>query len=266
MNTPKNNQGLTASDAPGVALLATLRRQMPVRPLAYWEHLAIAERQATKLLTLHDQLEPGVSLDWLSSNTLGNIVVVPMPQWKMEGLSGAAKWQPADGYWTIAINKGNPHARRRFTLAHEFKHVLDSGRDKLTYRDISATQREQIADYFAACYLMPKLALRRAWTNGIQDPEALAGLFKVSLAAMRNRLKHLQYVDDEPDRPVTTYFRQQADYPADRLTARSTGSAGVGFRLTSGPRVVNGISEDELDEPCTGLVTWERSVTGQAQE
>jgi hypothetical protein len=34
---------------PGVGLLAQLRRTMPIRPLAYYEHLIIAERQATQL-------------------------------------------------------------------------------------------------------------------------------------------------------------------------------------------------------------------------
>jgi hypothetical protein len=71
----------------------------------------------------------------------------------------------------IGVNKGNPHARRRFTLCHELKHVLDADRDKITYKDLTPEQRESIADWFAACYLMPKPWLRRAWTRGIQDPD-----------------------------------------------------------------------------------------------
>jgi hypothetical protein len=42
----------------------------------------------------------------------------------------------------IGVNKGNPHARRRFTLCHEVKHVLDADRDKITYKDLTPEQRE----------------------------------------------------------------------------------------------------------------------------
>ena len=54
--------------------------------------------------------------------------------------------------------------------------------------------------------------LRRAWVGGIQDPEALAGLFKVSLQAMDKRLKHLQFIDEEPERSVSSYFRRQSEW------------------------------------------------------
>lgn len=203
-----NNNTKKAAPQPGVSLLSALRGQMPIRRLAHYEHLLIAERQAGRLHTLLDQAEPGVNLDWLSDSRLGNVQVVLTPRWRMEGLSGMTTWE--DGHWVIGVNKGNPQARRRFTLCHEFKHVLDANRDKITYQGISADQRERIADYFSACYLMPKTWLRRAWTNGLQDPEALAGLFKVSVQAMETRLKFLQYIDPEPERQVKSYFRLQS--------------------------------------------------------
>lgn len=205
---------------PGVALLTQLRRTMPIRPLAYYEHLILAERQATQLHGLLGQREPGVSLDWLTDGKLGNIQIVMVPRWKMETASGISKWH--EDRWIIGINKGQPHARRRFTLAHEFKHILDAHRDKITYANITPDQRERIADYFAATYLMPKLLVRRAWTHGLQNPEALAGLFKVSLPAMDKRLKYLQYIDDEPDRPVTSYFRTQPDWFAQQQFSRTS--------------------------------------------
>lgn len=214
MTNTNNNANGNGASAPqpraGVSLLAQLRRTMPLRPLAYYEHLIIAERQATQLLGLLDQHEPGVSLAWLADGSLDNIDIAMVPRWKMETTSGFSKWQ--DGRWLIGVNKGQPHARRRFTLAHEFKHILDAHRDKITYTHIDDNQRERIADYFAATYLMPKLQLRRAWAKGVQDPEALAGLFKVSLAAMTKRLKYLQYLDDEPERSTASYFRTQSDW------------------------------------------------------
>jgi Zn-dependent peptidase ImmA (M78 family) len=151
----------------------------------------------------------------------------------MDGLSGLTTWE--DGRWVIGVNKGNPPSRRRFTLCHEFKHALDANRDTITYQNIAEWQRERIADYFAACYLMPKAMLRRAWTSGIQDPEALAGLFKVSAEAMDTRLKHLQFIDSEPERPTTSYFRRQGD----RL---------IHVVAQAGPRLIVGRPEDELDD------------------
>ncbi len=220
---------------PGVALLTSLRKLMPIRRLAYYEHLLLAERQATRLLIILDQTEPGVSLDWLSDGSLGNIAVVLEPRWRMEGLAGMTTW--ADDRWVVGINKGQPQARRRFTLAHEFKHVLDAHRDKITYQDISPEQRERIADYFAACYLMPKAMIRRAWTGGLRDPEALAGLFKVSRQAMDKRLTYLQYIDGQPDRLTQSYFRRQDE-------------SLCGERPSTGdPGWIHGQPEDELDEP-----------------
>jgi len=192
-------------------VLRELRQMMPLRKLTYGQHLQLAERQATRLHQLLDQRSPAVDLTWLTE--LPGVTIVPTPRYKMNGISGLASW--SGNGWAIGINKNEPHVRRRFTLVHEFKHVLDAARDRITYSglkpDRKDAQREQIADYFAACYLMPKMWLRRAWTNGIQDPEALAGLFKVSQQAMEIRLRYLGYTEDEPDRDVASYFRLSGD-------------------------------------------------------
>jgi Zn-dependent peptidase ImmA (M78 family) len=240
INDTKKDDGALSEPQPGVALLTQLRRLMPIRRLAYYEHLLIAERQATRLLSLHNQVQPPVKLEWLSSGKLGNIEVVLESRWRMEGLSGMTSW--ADGHWVIGVNKGNPHVRRRFTLCHEFKHVLDAHRDRVTYQGITDHQRERIADYFAACYLVPKMILRQAWTRGLQDPEALAGLFQVSRQAMDKRLSYLQFIDSHPDRPTASYFRRQRDWI--ELVSVTTSA-------TAGPQVIDGVPEDELpaDKP-----------------
>jgi Zn-dependent peptidase ImmA (M78 family) len=185
-------------------LLSALRRRLPGRALRFYEHLTLAEQQANALHELLHETGPAADLSWMT--TLKKVTVVVQPRWKMEGLSGMSSWD--DGHWVIGINRGNPHPRRRFTLCHEFKHVLDADRDKITYAGLNSTQREAIADWFAASYLMPKAWLRRAWTSGLQDPDALAGLFGVSLPAMEKRLRYLGYVDGEPDRPLASYFRR----------------------------------------------------------
>lgn len=184
-------------------VIGRLRHMMPLRALTYWEHRTLAERQATRLLELLDQTGPAADLGWLTK--LSRVKIVLVPQWRMDGLSGMTTWK--DDQWLIGVNKGNPPARRRFTLAHELKHALDANRDTVTYRAIDDVHRELIADYFAACYLMPKTWLRRAWTRGLQDPEALAGLFKVGRQAMDKRLLDLGYIDKDTDRTVASYFR-----------------------------------------------------------
>jgi Zn-dependent peptidase ImmA (M78 family) len=113
------------------------------------------------------------------------------------------------------VNKNDSHARRRFTLAHELKHLLDYTSAPVIHKGLGygdparqAQQIENICNHFAACLLMPRMWLKRAWFNGIQDVTALAGLFGVSEEAMSKRLTFLGFLDDEP-RPLRTYFRRE---------------------------------------------------------
>ena len=101
-----------------------------------------------------------------------------------------------------------------FTLAHEWKHLLDWTMSDVLYRnlgygnpELQSRKREDVADYFAACLLMPRTWVKNAWARGIQDLPALAGLFMVSEDAMRYRLSYLGLLDDDR-RPTRTYFRQ----------------------------------------------------------
>ncbi len=48
-----------------------------------------------------------------------------------------------------------------------------------------------MCDYFAACLLMPRIWVKRAWGDGINDQRALAALFDVSTTAMGIRLEQL---------------------------------------------------------------------------
>jgi predicted transcriptional regulator len=199
-----------ADTAPLGELIASLRMLMPARKLQLFEHMLIAERQATRLHQLLGASGPAADLGWVLR--LDNVQLVLQPRWKMGGISGLTTWD--DGRWVIGINKSHPQARRRFTLSHEVKHLLDANRDKITYAGITDDQRELIANFFAACYLMPLAWMRKSWMNGLRDPEALAGLFKVSREAMDKRLSYLGFVDATPDRPVATYFRARTN-PAD---------------------------------------------------
>jgi Zn-dependent peptidase ImmA (M78 family) len=189
--------------------MQAVRAIMPVRPLSLSEAFVIAELQATKLLELLEIRRPPVDIAKIAD--LPKIDVHLEPRHRMPTLAGFSQW--CDGRWLIVINKNSVPGRRRFTLAHEFKHILDHNVARIAYKSIGHgderrhdQQIELICNHFAACALMPRTWVKRAWASGIQDDEALAGLFKVSIEAMHTRLVYLGFVGDTRQ-PLANYFR-----------------------------------------------------------
>ena len=200
------------SSTPPRDIVAQLRSIVPMRALTLGDAYTLAERQAIKALQLAGIRAPHVSLDWILG--LPRTEVQVEPRHAMHGLSGSTTF--SQGRYLIVVNKNDAHARRRFTLAHEWKHLLDHTAAGVLYRQLGhgdprARERrvERIADHFAACLLMPRTWIKNAWTSGIQDLPALAGLFMVSEDAMHVRLNYLGLLDTD-DRPVRTYFRRVA--------------------------------------------------------
>ena len=186
-----------------------VRRLMPHRAVTLSEAFTIAELQANKTLSLLGITAPAVDIARVAA--LPKIEVQLQPRHRMPSLSGFSQW--TDGRWLIVINRDNVPGRRRFTLAHEFKHVLDHPTRKITYKHLGGGDSrrhdhhiELVCNHFAACLLMPRTWVKRAWASGIQDEEALAGLFKVSVEAMHNRLIYLGFIGDDR-RPLADYFR-----------------------------------------------------------
>jgi Zn-dependent peptidase ImmA (M78 family) len=191
-------------------IIQELRSLVPLRPLNIGECYILAEKQATYALELVGQTQPEVSLRWVTE--LPKVAVKLQPGYKMTPVAGAMTF--SKGRYVIVINKNDCHARRRFTLAHEFKHTLDYSmttiiHQKLGYGDSGRQEEqiEQICNHFAACLLMPRIWIKRVWRHGIQDVSTLALLFNVSEDAMSNRLHFLGFIDDNPQ-PVHTYFRR----------------------------------------------------------
>ncbi|ORT47644.1 hypothetical protein KBI5_18620 [Frankia sp. KB5] len=188
---------------------------MPVRPLTYGEAYSVAELQATTLLHLLEIDKAPADVGRIA--TLPELEVRVEPRWRMPTMAGFSEWR--DERWLVVVNKSNNSGRRRFTLAHEFKHVLDHTVAKVIYARLGTgdegrrnKQVERICDHFAACFLMPRPWVKRAWAGGMQDIEALAEMFKVSVSAMRTRLCYLGFLDDE-ERPVASYFRAETTEP-----------------------------------------------------
>jgi predicted transcriptional regulator len=112
-------------------------------------------------------------------------------------VSGCTDW--AKGTWVIVVNGAEPGVRQRFTIAHEFKHILDYPFIDVLYPaslGMSAHQRAEAAcDYFAGCLLVPRPWLKRAWASGLQDTASLSKRFGVSQQAIQTRLLQTGLVD-----------------------------------------------------------------------
>lgn len=175
--------------------LTMLRRLMPARPLSFQEALQRAELQAARLLELAG----------ISGGPIPLSVITDQPRLRVEmgylADSGFSSWDRAA--WRIQLNALEPEVRQRFTLAHEYKHVLDAPFEQQIYQRLrSPGDRhpliEQVCDYFAACLLMPKRLVKRTWGEGLRDTNLLAEAFVVSPQAMHIRLQALGLIE----RPV----------------------------------------------------------------
>lgn len=180
----------TTNTTAETSVLKSLRALMPRRVLTYAEALSRAELQASRLLALQEVRRGPVPLE----------IVTELPRIRVEHafdlpVSGSAHWD--GGNWVLSINASEYALRQRFSVLHEFKHVLDHPTRHLIQGDVkqnldSGQMAEKVADYFAACVLMPKAWVKDAFCNqGIQELEALADLFQVSPKAMSFRLSQL---------------------------------------------------------------------------
>lgn len=188
------------------SVLACLRTLVPRRPLSAGEALRLAELQANHLLR-HFQIETASVPEEIISE-LPRVRVI-----REDGLpvSAAAHWNGR--HWIITVNADEPACRQRFSIMHEFKHVLDYTTKQFLYHDrpsqTAAEQAERVADYFAACTLMSKRHVKHLWCSGHQDLPALAATLQVSVPALRYRLNQLGLTEprtrcSRADQPRTT--------------------------------------------------------------
>ena len=180
-------------------ILQRLRELIPARPLQHDEAGAVVEQQATRLLDLLDQHDPPVDVGLIAE--LPGMEVRVVPNKDIGGLSGMTQWLKKEGHWLVAVNRGDSQTRRRFTLAHEFKHILDNPYIDVLYpksedgKTTAEERAERICDYFAACVLMPRAWVKRHYARGQQDTEMLAAIYRVSPAAMDRRLQDLGLIE-----------------------------------------------------------------------
>ena len=144
--------------------------------------LLAADTQANLLLRLSS----------VTSQPVPDRIICDLPRLHVERLdlgetSGAAQWSL--GRWVVMINRKSTIGRQRFSLFHEFKHIIDHDGDRPIAKDEGhTTVAEQLCDYFAACALMPRAWVEATWHSGMRDVATLARHFQVSISAMRVRL------------------------------------------------------------------------------
>ena len=176
-------------------LIASVRDIVPIRPLTPVEALAIAERQAMRVREL-------LEITWPA---LPDYAIAELPRiqiFRKNAPNYAAMSEYRYGKWVVYLNGNDSPLRQRFTLAHEFKHILDTPFVHVLYRGLQSRERgpwiEQVCDFFAGCLLVPRTELKKEWAQGTQDLRALALTFRVSQAAMNTRLIQTGLIQPAP--------------------------------------------------------------------
>jgi Zn-dependent peptidase ImmA (M78 family) len=173
--------------------LSELRAMVPERALTPSEVRQVLERQATRLLKLADVHGPGVPIDDVATS-LPRVIVKRVPDLPS---SGRAQWNGQA--WVLLVDSTEAKVRQRYSLAHELAHVIWHPLAATvlpdTPKQLAEDRLELACEYFAACLLMPRMWMKRAYfEEGIQDVPSISRLFNVSWVAMRVRLEQLGFV------------------------------------------------------------------------
>lgn len=190
-------------------LIDELRGIAPHRPLTYGESLQVAHFQAAHLRRWAGALEPDINLIWLVQQRAVPVHFVPSYRLKEE--SGLTT-NGVNGRLQVFINQNEPSARQRFSLLHEWKHVLDFEHADTLHaklgsgnRQIKAQMIESVCNEFVGHVLMPTVLVKRVWFK-TQDLPLAATMFNVSVEAMTRRLERLGLIG-EPKPAPRRYFR-----------------------------------------------------------
>lgn len=179
------------------SMLALLRSLMPARKLYFNEALRLAELQANRLLERSN----------ITSTPVPNEIVGSLPRITVEyepdmPCSGASNWDSRRRTWVITLNALEPDTRHRFSLMHEYKHIVDHGSAGLVelggWRYFGYRPVEYLAEYFAGCVLIPKRLVKQAWGAGLQREDELADYFDVSPQAIAVRLSQIGLTESRP--------------------------------------------------------------------
>lgn len=178
---------MTGGVEPGVErrpdrpLIEKLRALVPEWRTSMRDAKRLAETQAWVLLA-----EAGIDQPPVPADIVALFPEVEVAHRADLAHSGKASW---NGHgWLIELCADETPERRRMTLFHELKHVIDDPLDETIYQG-DAKRREKVADYFAAQVLIPKPWLKYDLTHRQTDLDQLAHRYRVSKAAMKAQLQ-----------------------------------------------------------------------------
>lgn len=180
-------------------VLHELRALAPARRTSHLESLRLAGAQAASLRELLD-----VRTDWFPTELIAQLPRVTVELVADLPASGASFW--GHGSWHIHVHADEPEAHRRFTVPHELKHIIDHPMQKHVYDErafVVYGERELIADYFAACLLIPERRLKRAYAR-TRDHDQLAARFGVTTRRILHRLSEIGLTETVTSIPQRT--------------------------------------------------------------
>ncbi|MCK5211537.1 ImmA/IrrE family metallo-endopeptidase [Candidatus Parcubacteria bacterium] len=160
-----------------------------------------AKQQINKILKKYNFVEPPIPIEKIMDDY--DIITNFAPDDIYSGIIIKKK----DGRVLVGINSNDPPTRQRFSLAHELSHFLLNNekvfvdhRDNITFDyESHRSEKEQVANFFAANLLMPEKMIENVFNKIIknkkyfleEDITGMADLFKVSREAMNYRLDNL---------------------------------------------------------------------------
>lgn len=179
--------------------LATLRAVVPDRRVSATELSTVTERQATLLRRLFDNPGPKLDLDHIAR--IPRVQLIERPDLLA---SATAFW--SDSTWLILVNTTETITRQRFSICHELHHIIchPTRQQMFGTLEVRNSEAERLADYFAACLLMPRLLVKRYWGTGPRKISVMAERFGVSPQAMSYRLDQLGLTEPRPRCAWTT--------------------------------------------------------------
>ena len=169
---------------------------------AWCERTSYEYRQALGL-PLAAALNPRVLAEYLNVRVLmpENVPgVSPQSLHQLRGTDGRATWSAVTinqgGITLVVLNSGHPSTRQANSLAHELSHVILNhtsddtqwSPEGVLFRNSFDGEQEDEANWLAACLLLPRQGLLRAYRRQ-PSPKALALDFGVSQRLVVWRLR-----------------------------------------------------------------------------
>jgi hypothetical protein len=179
----------TTSGGTARPLLSELRAVLPDHELNLAELLVLLDQLAGRLRAVTSTVTDVLPIDVISSQSPFRFEDTDLP------LSGFSFWDSEAHQWVIRLNEDESEHMRRFTIFHEFGHILWHGWETKLFPRLAKINRDRLAehaaDIFAGEALMPKSHVTRLYRAGVRDPAALAHHFEVSTSTMRWKLAQM---------------------------------------------------------------------------